>query len=245
MNLRLSLRVLQFAGLLFLATTLPAYATAVYNVSITGDLTVSTVGGGIGYDQILTQPASISTIVNPPGGGTAVATADFTEFTPIAADTIRVNATAIGTAEGAGSTSFATGSVGGGLNVTNLGTSPAPLFINVDIDWAWTLLLDDPVNESASAAFSLALYADGQFVATLIDLLVNDTIGSDSLVTTVPIDSNYPDLATLDSGQTRLFSIVASATGNANTVPEPSTLALLLSAGLLGFVRISFRRQVG
>lgn len=245
MNLRLSLRVLQFAGLLFLATTLPAYATAVYNVSITGDLTIDSPGGDIGYAPFLTQPDSTSTIVSPSGGGTAVATADFTEFTPIAADTIRVNATANGTAEGVGSTSFATGSVGGGLSVTNLGTSPVPLFINVDIDWAWTLLLDDPVKESASIAFSLALYADGQFVATLIDLLINDTIGSDSLVTTVPIDLNYPDLATLDSGQTRLFSIVASATGNANTVPEPSTLALFLSAGLVGLVRISRRRLVG
>lgn len=227
-----------FAFLLLVVSGLPAHATVLYSTSIIGELTIDALIGGIDVTQVLTQPASADTSLDPPGNGTASASASFND---LADNTIRVLAATDGSALPSndlfGTLSFASGTVGGGLLVTNTGMEPLQLIVNMDIAWSWTLLVDNPLNEMATAALSLDLYADGQFVESLVNLVDLQANGSDSLATTLQLDLGNP-LANLAPNQSRLLSLVASTTAAATSIPVPGTLYLVL-VGMLGLRRFS------
>ncbi len=245
MNTGQFFRLLQPAAfMLLIAAVLPAHAAALYDTSISGDIILNTLTGNANVSPVSTTPNSTSFFVDPLGAGTAAASASSSLLT---SNTLQVQAATNGTAVatqdptfGLGTTSFATGTSYGELQITNPGSSALTLLINIDISWAWTLLVDNALNEAATAVLSLDLYADGNFIQSLVNLVGLQASGSDSLNQSLQIDLSDP-LATLNAGQTRTFQLVASTTANGTAIPEPGTLSLML-LGLAGIGRTLRRR---
>lgn len=235
MKMKMHFGLLRYASaLLLMAATSQVHALAIYDVSMTGDLTINAFGGGSLSTSPETPTLNTSSLVNPTGFGTATPSATFTNYLPSVSNSIRVQTGAAGSAlaTSSGTTSTATGTASGTLAALNTGTAGDVLLtVTIDIDWSWMLLVDNPATELVSAALSLDLYVDGNFVRTLANEFISGTYGSDSLLATVMLDLSDP-LVTLGPGQSHSFTITASATGSATSVPEPSTLALLLSAGM-------------
>jgi hypothetical protein len=232
------------AFLLLFAALSPVYASS-YSTSISGGLILNTQNGDATISRMTPiTPGSTTTFVDPPGYGTATATAT---NSLLAANVIQVLATTDGNAiatqdpiYGLGTTSYATGTVSDGLKITNPGSTALTLFAEIDFSWAWLSLIDNIVNETVTNALSLDLYADGNYVQTLANVVSTNAPGSDSFNQIYQIDLSDP-LATLAPGQSRTFKLVASATSSATAIPEPGTLFLML-LGLAGIARSCQRR---
>ncbi len=241
MNLEPMNLMKRMAALLLLVTpALPTYATAMYDVSIYGDLTIDTV---VGSAPLLTQTnkgSLINTDNAPPIYSQAAAESSATPFTT---NTLRILSSVSGFADTDGANSSAQAERSAGYTVTNNGNDSVTLLATVDVSWAWTLLVDDVANEFASNIIGLEIYIDdplNPFAVLVNQFNQTPPTNSDSANFTWQLDVS-DSLAILEPGQTREIWVRTSAAGVARTIPEPGTLWVMM-IGLAGLGGI--RRRV-
>jgi hypothetical protein len=224
-------------AILSLSSISSASATAIYQTSLQVTLSVSDASGGNlqifkVIDDDGTDPSTTYTYLDPAAslGSDASSSAEVAGLDPAS---MNFNASTSGQAVGIDPlvvvSPFSTAVTKGGFFLINNTTNPIDAMFTVDWTWSTTIGADNSALDSAVALTNLTSFQDGTPLSALLSELFQSPLdigGSNS--------GQINTTLTVDPSGTCLFSVEletagsVQSTGEAQSIPEPGTLTLLL-----------------